>query len=286
MAGSEALLAYAIAAGHDLHLFDRAKNAAELSNDFGIPAHRLRILLDVLVATGAMTRTGDIYAPGTPQPRTEVPRTGWGLIADVIRADRPLPLENGRGYHEHLVQAGGAAARELAPLLAGDSLLDLGGGAGAYTEAFLDTHPHARATLVDAPEVIALAAERLGRFGERLTLITGDARDSFPRHDTVLLANVLHLHGEAACAAIVASARRAGGRVVVKDVRIDEDRRGPLEGLLFALGMAIYTEAGDVHRASTIRGWLGEAVEHRLASTDHLVLVADEVGAARRDETR
>ncbi len=275
MAGRDALCAYAAMAGHDLDLCGRTGTATAIAEQLRVPRHRLRILLDVLVYLGAMSRTGEIYAPTTPPPRVDLPRTGWGLIAEIIRSDRPLPLESGRSYQEHLVRAGAEAARELAPLLAGGSLLDLGAGAGTYTEAFLDAHPQSTATLVDTAEVIAFAAERLRRFGDRITFIAGDARDVFPKHDTVLVANLLHLHGERVSAEIIASAIRAGGRVVVKDLRIDEDRRGPLEGLLFALGMAIYTEAGDVHRASTIRKWLGEATEHHLKSTDHLVLIRE-----------
>ena len=275
MAGRDALCACAVAAGHDLGLYGRRGSAEGIAAQLGVGAHRLRLLLDVLVALGAMARDGDVYSPGVIPPRSEVVRDGWGRLAEVIRTDRPLPLEHGRGYHDHLARAGAAAARELAPLLAGESLLDLGGGAGTYTEAYLDAFPRSRATLVDAPEVIALAAERLARFGDRVTLVAGDARDGHPPHATVLLANVLHLHGEEVCAAICASARRAGGRVVVKDLRVDEDRRGPLEGLLFALGMGVYTDGGDVYRASTIRGWLGDASEHRLQTSDHLVLVAE-----------
>ena len=276
MASRAWLCTCAVVAGHDLGLYAHAGTATEIAAQLGVRPHRLRILLDVLVATGAMRRDGEVYAGAAPPLATEVTRDGWGRIAEVIRSDRPLPLEQGRGYHDHLVAAGGAAARELASHLEGESLLDLGGGAGTYTEAFLDAHPTARATLVDAPEVIALARDRLARFGDRVALVAGDARDDHPRHAIVLLANVLHLHDEATCAAIVAAARHAGGQVVIKDLRVDEDRRGPLEGLLFALGMAIYTDGGDVYRASTIRGWLTglDVVERRLEASDHLVLVA------------
>ncbi|HTL33663.1 MAG TPA: methyltransferase [Kofleriaceae bacterium] len=90
----------------------------------------------------------------------------------------------------------------------------------------------------------------------------GAARTSVDEHDVVLLANVLHLHGERECAqlcAVAARAVRPGGRVVVKDLRIDDDRGGPIEGLLFALNMAVYTGGGSVYSASQIRVWLEAA---------------------------
>ena len=78
----------------------------------------------------------------------------------------------------------------------------------------------------------------------------------------VLLANVLHLLGEAECRAILrkaAAALRPGGLLVVKDLKIDPDRSGPPEGILFALNMALFTLEGDVHDPEAIAGWLREA---------------------------
>jgi SAM-dependent methyltransferase len=276
----------ALAAARELGIFaalaGRALAPAELAAAIGAPGgHRLRALLDVLVALGVLARGaggrfsvvaaggGGGGAGGAGDAGALPIRAGWGLLADVIRRDRPLSLEpaDEARYHRHLLEAGAAAARELAPLLgAADrgGLLDLGGGAGAYTAAFLDAHAGARATLVDAPATVALAERHLARFGERVRFICGDAR-TVPvgeGHGAALLANVLHLHPAAVCAELCAAAARAvapGGLVAVVDLRVDEDRGGPLEGLLFALNMAVYTEGGDVHEASRIRAWLADA---------------------------
>jgi hypothetical protein len=69
-----------------------------------------------------------------------------------------------------------------------------------------------------------------------------------------------------------------GGVIVIKDLRIDDDRSGPLEGLLFALNMAVYTDAGDVYPASQLRAWLRDAglidiVERRLDAAPDAVVV-------------
>jgi hypothetical protein len=262
-AGGDFLRDAAIAAGHELGVFaalERMTAAAshdELARACDVSAgkHRLRALVDVLAALGAIERRGDRFAAGTPPPRREVPQSGWGLLASVIRTDRPLPLDGGgaeRRMHRHLATAGAQAARELAPVLAGSSLLDLGGGAGAYTAAFLAAHADATATLVDTAEVVAIAREELARFGDRARFAAGDARTAIPEgaYDTALLCNLLHLHSfetslELCRAAIAAVA--PGGMVAIKDLRLEPSREGPLTGLLFALNMALYTEAGDVH---------------------------------------
>ena len=298
----EFLCAAAIAAGHELGVFEALQRGGPASLDgvaaaIGVVAgHRLRALLDVLAAIGAIGRRTPpaeaaprFAAAAVAPPRPVVARAGWGLLAEVIRGGRPLPAEAGdvaggeRRLHHHLATAGADAARELMASLPGSSLLDLGAGAGAYSVAFLAAHPAARATLVDTPEVLALAAEWLGPLAERARLVAGDAAvvDPGGGHGAALLANLLHLHSPATSARLVAAAARAaapGGVVVIKDLRVDDDRSGPLEGLLFALNMALYTEAGDVYSTAQLRSWLAgaglvEITEHRLAAAPDAIVV-------------
>lgn len=252
-----------IAAAHDL--------AAAPAPD----GHRLRALLDVLAAYG-------VRLDALP-PRPDVPREGWGRIAEVIRSNTPLPVERGealRRLHVHLATAGAEAARETMALVRGTSLVDLGGGAGAYTQAFLDGDPARHATLVDVPDIIELARERLD--ASRVAFVASDIVEAaLGAHDIALLANVLHLHGPAMCARLVRIAARSverGGCVVLKDLRVDDGRMGPLEGLLFALNMALYTDEGSVYETAQLGAWLVEAglvdvAEHRLASSPNAIVV-------------
>ncbi|HEX7836193.1 MAG TPA: methyltransferase, partial [Kofleriaceae bacterium] len=239
-------------------------------------------------ALGSVASPVFAAAAAAAPPRPVVTRAGWGLLADVIRNDRPLPAETGdvegvRRLHHHLASAGAAAAKEFAQGLGATSLLDLGSGAGAYGKAFLEANPAGRVTLVDTREVLALATEWLGPLAGRARLVEGDAStvDAGDGHGAVLLANLLHLHSPAMCARLCAAAARAvspGGVVVIKELRVDDDRAGPIEGLLFALNMAIYTEAGDVYPTSQLRAWLAEAglvdiVEQRLAAAPDAIVV-------------
>lgn len=282
----------ALAAGHDFFRDAAIDAAYELGVLDALPARleghtrRMRALLDLLVALGVLVREADgRYARGEVPPRPVVARAGWGRMAEVIRRDRPLPVEGGEielRYHAHLATVGAPAARELAALLGGGTLLDLGAGAGTYTAAWLDAYPAARATVVDYPEVAALARAALARFGARVGVVTGDIRGArVEPHEVALLANVLHLHDPETCARLVATAAahvRPGGAVVIKDLRVDDGRRGPYEGLAFALNMAIFTGGGDVYEPAQLRAWLAEAglvgiVEHRLASQPDGIVV-------------
>ena len=287
-----------IAAAHELGLFGAVSRGSmtleEIAAAIGVAAgvRRLRALVDVLASIGALVvershgqpRFG---APGAAPVWPTVARAGWGCLADVIRGDRPVALEEAglRRFHGHLAEAGAAAANELANMLEGESLLDMGAGAGTYSSAFLVARPAGRATLVDTGEVLAIARDWMGPLAPRARFVEGDASvvDAGTGYATVLLANVLHLHSPDMCARLCAAAARAvapGGMVVIKDLRIEDDRSGPIEGLLFALNMAVYTEAGDVYPASQLRKWLSDAglvelVERRLdAAPDAVVIVA------------
>lgn len=341
----DALRAAAIDAGHELGLFetlafplsfDQLAEKARLRS-----THRLLALVNALVALGALVCQGELLARGSIAPRSAMPLAdGWGAIADVIRTDVPISIDDAeiaRRYQRHLVTASAPAAREVAELLApicanrrskigqdcvpqdraadafpvdrrtdtsaahgvpnsrgsGVRVIDIGGGAGAYTRALLFADPRAQVTLVDSADVVELARAELLEFGERVAFVAADARklefgtsrerdvrgearvtnDVF---DVAVVANVLHLHGPNACAEICASAARAvvpSGVVAIVDLR-----RGTLEGEMFALNMAVYTDAGGVYTVERIGEWmraagLVEIEERRLASAPEMVVV-------------
>src|SRR5882762_8505798 len=94
----------AIAAGHELGVFEalRRRGAAsldQLAGDLGVAGRqRLRALLEVLAAFGAILRPlldrPAMFAAAASVPACPaVARAGWGLLAEVIRSDRPLPAD-------------------------------------------------------------------------------------------------------------------------------------------------------------------------------------------------
>jgi len=216
--------------------------------------------------------------PAALPPDKPLPPGGWGSLAEVIRADRPLPEDPAslERFHAHLLQTGAAPAKELwQKLPAKGPLLDLGGGTGAYTAAYLDAFPAEEATLADKPEVLALAHIPAA------TLLPVDLLNidqPTTRYNAVLLANLLHLFGTTQIVRIVRFVRfvlNEGGVVIIKDLLSDTP-----EGVLFALNMALFTGEGDVHPAETIVKLLcdeGFSKPRRIqleSSPNSLVLVA------------
>jgi hypothetical protein len=238
-------------------------------------ARRLRRLLDALAVLGLARRQGEVFE-FHPAPY-EKTAGAWGELARVIRADEPLAEPSGeealRRFHSYLLGAGEGPARDLWKAIdTKGPLLDLGGGAGVYTAAFLEAHPGEEAILADRPEVLALAHLP----GARL-LALDILNTQLPRVQTVLLANVLHLFGEQDCRKILSRAAAAAKLVIVKDLDIEPDRSGPAEGVLFALNMALFTENGDVHDPQALASWMrgaGLAEPRRIPLGTSLVLAA------------
>ena len=274
------MVAAAAEAARELGLYaalDRPRTVGELANILGVAPRRLRALVDVLACAGVLTRSSGDEVPtftrgaASPTPAA-MPRHGWGRLAEILTQDRPLLSDDEQEldrFHTYLRAAGAASARALMAELtqlpsAQRGLVDLGGGAGAYTEAFLAALPGAPATLVDRAPVIALARPHLSG---RASLVAGDLFDaataSGEGHGIALLANVLHLYGARDCqrliARAVASVVAGEGWIVVQDLFVAPDRTGPLASLLFALNMAVYTNEGDVHDGAQIVEWLTHA---------------------------
>ena len=134
----------AISAAHELGVFGVSGTLDEIADALGMGPgrRRLRALLDVLVALGVMSREGERFNAASVPGRVDVPREGWGLLADVIREDKPLSLERGeheRRMHHHLADAGAAVAAELAASLHRE--LDAAGARAAAPTSFAQFSP-------------------------------------------------------------------------------------------------------------------------------------------------
>lgn len=162
-------------------------------------------------------------------------------------------------------------AKNVAPVLAARvslegvrTLLDVGGGSGIYSIAWLRRHPTLRAIVWDRPEVLKIAREMAEQYGvaDRLECITGDMFvDPIPAADVVLLSNILHDWDEPDCQALVsrcAAALPSGGRLLIHDVLLNDDHSGPLPIALYSAALFTLTE-GRAYSAREFQKWLVES---------------------------
>jgi hypothetical protein len=162
-------------------------------------------------------------------------------------------------------------ARNVAPVLAerfplpgARRLLDVGGGTGIYSIAWLQRHPGLRAVVWDRPEVLKVAHEMAAayRVADRLEGVPGDMfRDPVPPGcDVLLLSNVLHDWDVPECRALLgrcAAALPAGGRLLIHDVFLNDALDGPLPVALYSAALFCLTE-GRAYSAAEYRAWLTE----------------------------
>ncbi len=192
----------------------------------------------------------------------EVASSG-GAVSDGERA----------GFLRYLDRHARAEASEVAELLSDEPirrLADLGCGAGTYTIAVLGRNPDATAVLVDRPNAGGLVTESISAAGltDRAEFLGADLHeDAWAREvqgplDAVILSNVVHNHDPASCRALVrraAAMLRPGGRLVLKEFRMNDDGAGPPGALRFALSMALMSPGGDLYTCPEMAGWLTDA---------------------------
>jgi len=145
-------------------------------------------------------------------------------------------------------------------------LLDIGGGSGTYTIAFLEQNKNMTAVIFDLPDVIALAAERLKAKGylERVSLVAGDFyKDELPKGcDLALLSAIIHQNSPQENISLyrkIYQALEPGGAVLIRDHIMDESRTRPPAGALFAINMLVHTAGGDTYTFREIKETLEQA---------------------------
>ncbi len=172
---------------------------------------------------------------------------------------------------EHFTLTLSGRAKNVAPVLATNvplssakSLLDIGGGTGIYSVAFLRANPQLHATVLDRPEVLKLATRFAEEYGvaERMQMLSGDMfADPLPASDAILLSNILHDWDVPECQALIcrcAEALNPGGRLIIHDVLLNDELDGPLPIALYSAALFTFTE-GRAYSAAEYTGWLRNA---------------------------
>ncbi len=264
------------------------RDAAALAATRGWQLRPLAALLDALAAMRLLDKSDGVYrcppeiaadlsadSPASVLASVQHAAGLWnrwtGLTVRVTggRAGPATDAGYTRAFIEAMhVIARPQAARIVAAVRPGGArrLLDVGGASGTYTMAFLEALPGLQATLFDLPEVIPFARERLTAGGclDRVTLVAGDyLADPLPGgHDLAWLSAVIHSNSpeqnltlyRKVCGALV-----PGGRVVIRDHVMSEDRTAPRAGALFAINMLAATESGCTYTFREIAAGLIEA---------------------------
>ena len=145
-------------------------------------------------------------------------------------------------------------------------VLDVGGGSGAYSMAFVKAGDDIRSTVFDLPNVVKMTENYVREEGleDKIDTAPGDYnKDELPSgYDMAFLSAIIHINSPEQNIALIKRVSRAlnpSGRIVISDFIMDDDRTSPAFGAFFALNMLVNTDSGDTYTESEIKGWFARA---------------------------
>jgi cyclopropane fatty-acyl-phospholipid synthase-like methyltransferase len=161
-------------------------------------------------------------------------------------------------------------ARAVAQAVALDGekrMLDLGGGSGAYSIAFVKAAPALHSEVVDLPDVLPITEEHIRQAGlsDRIVTRAGDMLSVSlepAAYQVVLLSAVCHMFSPEENQLLLHRAYAAlapRGRLVISDFILDADKTSPRFGALFSLNMLVGTQGGASYSESEYTAWLRSA---------------------------
>ena len=272
-----------IMAGAELGVFDAladgSMTAERLATRLNVDCRATTMLADALASLEMLSKEDDQYAnaPGIREALAESGERsilamvrhranclrGWAQLAQVVQtglpADRPPSIRGPEGDLEAFIEAMNDIHRSTAPKLVEAlgprpfrHLLDVGGGPGTWTMAFLRASAGATATLFDRPDVIPIARKHISaaRLLDRVSLVGGDFNtdEVLPSGaDLAWISAIVHMNSREENRALFRktyAALVAGGQILIRDVVMEESRTAPIKGALFAINMLVNVPAG------------------------------------------
>ncbi|MBA2448838.1 MAG: methyltransferase [Chloroflexi bacterium] len=235
--------------------------------------------------TTALGRCLASGSPGALRARTilngEDWYTGWGgLLHSVRTGETAFDHIAGRSFFEHLAANAEAAAvfneamasstegaaRAVADaydLSQSKTIVDVGGGTGAFLAGILQANPWARGVLFDRPNVVAAAGGLLTRAGvaDRCDVVAGDFFEAVPGGgDVYILSWIIHDWDDDRGVTILKNCRRAmadNARLLVIEQVIPPGNQ-PSLGKLYDLHMLVLS-GGRERREDEYRALLAAA---------------------------
>jgi len=196
------------------------------------------------------------------EPQNEA-KTGGDLFA-AIYADPALLRQFLRAMSGQNMGTAVAIAQKI-PWHTYRTFVDVGTAQGAVPVQLARAHPHLTGGGFDLPPVGPVFEEYVAESGlsDRLRFYAGDFfADPLPAADVLIMGYILHdwdLEGKRALLAKAYAALPEGGRLIVYEALIDDERRQNAFGLLMSLNMLIETRGGFDYTGADCRAWMREA---------------------------
>ena len=275
-----------ILTANNLKIFDnlkKASSATEIAEKLNIDRRATEIVLDALTGIGLVSKSRTGRYRNTPESNRYLVKgtrlyqgdiikhasTMWenfSALDDVVRTG--CPARRGfdhesfiMGMHNLTVLRTGSLVKALG-LKGIKTMLDLGGGPG--TNAIAMAKKGIQSTVFDLPETINIAKKVARREGVKgIRFIAGDFHvDSIGSgYDLILLSQIFHAFSAEENIALLRKCKTAvnlGGKVVVQEFPINDNRTSPPHSALFSVNMLVGTERGRCYSPKEMKHWLAE----------------------------
>lgn len=146
------------------------------------------------------------------------------------------------------------------------SILDVGGGSGAFSMQFVSMKPDIKATVFDLPNVVPITKtfiHKEGFTGKIMTHSGNYTTDDLPAgFDLVFLSAIIHSNPLEVNQNLIKKCFKSlnkNGKIIIQDWIMNNDRTQPLGGAVFAINMLVGTEAGDCYTEEEVFRMLSTA---------------------------
>ncbi len=200
----------------------------------------------------------------------------WSKLSESVisgnPARKPDMFQDKKDETRNFITAMHNTAMMVAPILSNkidlsssETLIDIGGGAGTYSVFFCKENSSLEATIFDLPGTLEITKELISGSSvlNRINLIEGDFNTEIKgQYDVAFLSNIIHGEGETENIALIKrvyNALNSGGKIIIQDFILDNDKTSPSFPALFSLNMLLFTENGRSYSFQEIEGWLKQA---------------------------
>jgi 2-polyprenyl-3-methyl-5-hydroxy-6-metoxy-1,4-benzoquinol methylase len=201
----------------------------------------------------------------------------WSNLTKVIRTGvsaHPEEInERGGDWLTPFITAMHDRAKKQAPQqLAGidlsliKSILDIGGGSGAYSMEFASRKSGIEATVFDLPNVVPITKVFLEKegFTDKVKIYAGDyTTDDLPGgFDMVFLSAIIHSNSMKVNRDLIKKcfgSLNRNGQIIIQDWIMNNERTKPTSGAVFAINMLVGTESGDCYTEQEVIEMLSAA---------------------------
>ena len=282
--------------GFELDIFTNIEESGitcnQISHNLNLDEHACERLMNALVSLGFLKKQNKLFF-NTAESSAFLSRKSpdylgglmhsnhlwntWSNLTKVIKTGvsaHPDEINSrGEDWLTPFITAMHDRAKKQAPLQLASidlseikSILDMGGGSGAYSMEFASRKPSIDATVFDLPNVVPITKVFLEKegFSDKVKTYAGDyTTDDLPGgFDMVFLSAIIHSNSLEVNADLIKKcfgSLNKNGRIVIQDWIMNNDRTQPTPGAVFAINMLVGTESGDCYTEPEVTEMLSAA---------------------------